>query len=218
MLESVDVSAHDAPLGSWLAARLDAKEQPRHQRRALAVDGKTNEITEFAPLLQPLKLTWAVITADALDIQRDHAEFLVRGKNVHYTLVVKNHQPSLYAQLTSLPWRDIPAGHPQRERVFGRQKHRTLKVAAVAARLGCPHTAHAIRITRRNQPLSGNKWQTVTIYAITSLTASQAIPAQFVSWIRGHWQTEAMHHIRSPGVRDLGRMETVSAVPASGTR
>jgi predicted transposase YbfD/YdcC len=34
------------------------------------------------------------------------------------------------------------------------------------------------------------------IYAITSLDAHQATPAQLAAWIRGHWQIEALHHIR----------------------
>ena len=38
------------------------------------VDGKTNEITRFAPLLEPLDLAGCVITADALHTQREHAE------------------------------------------------------------------------------------------------------------------------------------------------
>ncbi len=57
------------------------------------VDGKTNEITQFAPLLQPLDLARAVVTADALHTQREHAEFLVTRKNAHYILVVKKNQP-----------------------------------------------------------------------------------------------------------------------------
>ena len=44
------------------------------------------------------------------------------------------------------------------------------------------------------RPRSAKKWQTVTIYAITSLTASQATAAQLAGWIRGHWQIEAIHH------------------------
>ena len=72
------------------------------------MDGKTNEITRFAPLLEPLDLAGCVITADALHTQREHAEFLVTGKNAHYILVVKKNQPSLYAQLKNLPWRQHP--------------------------------------------------------------------------------------------------------------
>jgi hypothetical protein len=55
------------------------------------VDGKTNEITCFAPLLEPLDLAGAVVTADALHAQREHAKFLA-GKQAHYILAVKNNQ------------------------------------------------------------------------------------------------------------------------------
>ena len=74
-----------------------------------AVDGKTNEITAFAPLLAPLELAGAVVTADALHTQREHAQFLVSDKKAHYILIVKKNQPSLYAQVKNLPWRAIPA-------------------------------------------------------------------------------------------------------------
>ncbi|WP_323189375.1 transposase [Kitasatospora sp. NBC_00240] len=35
-----------------------------------------------------------------------------------------------------------------------------------------------------------------TIYAVTSLTADRATPAQLAALIRGHWTIEALHHIR----------------------
>jgi predicted transposase YbfD/YdcC len=161
------------------------------------VDGKTNEITQFAPLLEDLDLAGCVITADALHTQRDHAEFLVTKKHAHYILVVKKNQPNLYAQVKNLPWRNIPACDRQHDRGHGREEHRTLKAAAPAAGLCFPHAAQAIRVTRRIRPLSGQKkWRTCTIYAVTSLTASQAAPAQLAAWIRGHWQIEVLHHIR----------------------
>src|SRR6202035_5168876 len=118
-------------------------------------------------------------------------------KKAHYILVVKKNQPSLYAQVTELPWSHIPAGHRQRGRGHGREEHRTLQAATVAAGLASPHAVRAIRLTRRIWLISSTKkWQTVTIYAITSLTATQATPAQLAGWIRGHWQIEAIHHIR----------------------
>ena len=83
------------------------------------VDGKTNEITAFAPLLAPLDLAGTVITADALHAQREHAEFLVTKKGAHYILAVKDNQPSPHAQLKSLPWREIPAGCDMREKGRG---------------------------------------------------------------------------------------------------
>jgi predicted transposase YbfD/YdcC len=238
VLETVDASALDTAVGSWLGARLRAADQGQGhglcQRRALAVDGKavrgtrhsssdgqavhllgvidqragavlaqaavdgkTNEITRFAPLLEDLDIAGAVITADALHTQREHANFLVSDKKAHYILVVKKNQPTLYAQVKNLPWRNIPAGCKQRDRGHGREEHRTLKAAAVTTGLAFPHAAQAIRVTRRTRPLNGKKkWRTFTIYAITSLTAAQATDAQLAGWIRGHWQIEVLHHIR----------------------
>ncbi len=50
------------------------------------VDGKTNEITEFAPLLDGIDITGTIVTADALHTQRQHAEYLI-GHGAHYLLV-----------------------------------------------------------------------------------------------------------------------------------
>ncbi len=63
-------------------------------------------------------------------------------------------------------------------------------------RLDFPHAAQAIRITRRVRDQKTKKWRTVTVYAVTSLTAVQAGPAELASHIRGHWHIEALHHIR----------------------
>jgi Transposase DDE domain len=142
-----------------------------------SVDGKTNEITAFARLLEPLDLAGCVITADAMHTQRVHAEFVVTQKKAHYILVVKKNEPGLYAQVRNLPWRNIPAGCTQHDRGHGREEHRTLQVTAVAAGIAFPHAAQAIRLTRRIRPLSGQKkWRTVTVYAITSMDARQAAP------------------------------------------
>ena len=69
------------------------------------VDGKTNEITRFRPLLERLDLAGQVVTADALHTQREHAEWLVTHKHAADLLVVKHNQPALQRQLTALPWR-----------------------------------------------------------------------------------------------------------------
>ena len=167
VLEAVGPAALEAAVGSWLAARRQASCLPpgpgpgRRERRAVAVDGKavrgtrhassdgqarhllaaadqqagavltqaeadgkTNEITCFAPLLAPLDHAGAVVTADTLHTQ-------------------------------------------------------------------------AIQIRRRRKPLAGPKrWPAQTSYAVTSLAASQADPAQLAGWIRGHRGIEALHHIR----------------------
>ena len=166
------------------------------------VDGKTNEISQFRPLLAELDLTGCVITADALHTQRDHAEFLVQDKKAHYIFIVKKNQPGLHAQLKNLPWRQIPVLARQRNQGHGREEHRTLKAVTVTAGLAFPHAAQAICITRRTRPLASRKWRTITVYAVTSLTVTQASASQLAEWIRGHWRIEALHHIRDVTYRE----------------
>lgn len=159
------------------------------------VDGKTNEITRFRPLLDGLDLAGQVVTADALHTQREQADWLVTAKHAAYVLMVKANQPALYHQLKILPWRDIPVADHTRDRGHGRVETRRLQVTTVAG-LDFPHAAQALRITRRVRPLASRHWRTVTVYAVTSLAAAQAHPARLADWIRGHWGIEALHHIR----------------------
>jgi predicted transposase YbfD/YdcC len=165
------------------------------------VDHTTNEIARFRPLLERLDLTDTVVTADALHTQREHADWLVTHKHAAWLLVVKHNQPALYQQLIALPWHQVPVADRTRDRGHGRVETRRLQVTTVAG-LDFPHAAQALRITRRARPLAGRRWRTVTVYAITSLTAAQASPARLADWIRGHWGIEALHHIReSPSPR-----------------
>ena len=74
------------------------------------VGAKTNEIPMFTTLLDRIDITGAVITADALHAQREHATYLA-GRGAHYLLIVKRNQPGLHAQLAALPWRDVPVAY-----------------------------------------------------------------------------------------------------------
>jgi hypothetical protein len=69
-----------------------------------------------------------------------------------------------------------------------------VKITAVAAGLAFPHAAQVIQIVRRRRPLNGTKWSAETVYAITSLTATQAQPAELAAIIRGHWLIEDRLH------------------------
>ncbi len=66
------------------------------------VDHKTNEITQLRPLLADLDLEGAVVTADALHTQRDHAIYLVEEKGADYVFTVKDNQPKTLAAITDL--------------------------------------------------------------------------------------------------------------------
>ena len=171
------------------------------------VEGTTNEITRFRPLLDRLDLADTVVTADALHTQREHADWLVTHQHAAYVLMVKANQSALHQQLKALPWHQVPVADHTHDRGHGRVETRRLKVTTVAG-LDFPHATQAIRITRRVRSLRGRRWRTVVVYAVTSLTAAQASPARLADWIRGHWGIEALHHIR----------DTTFAEDASQTR
>jgi predicted transposase YbfD/YdcC len=175
------------------------------------VDATSNEITQFQPLLEGLDLAGRVVTADAMHTQREHADWLVSRKHAAYILIVKANQPTLHHQLATLPWRHIPVADYTSDRGHGRVEIRKLQVATVAG-LDFPYATQALRITRRVRCLHRRRWRTVTLYAVTSLTAAQAHSARLADWIGGHGGIEALHHIRDTTfAEDANRTRTGTA-------
>ncbi|WP_268967982.1 ISAs1 family transposase [Verrucosispora sioxanthis] len=159
------------------------------------VNGKTNEITCFQPLLDQIDdLTGVVVTADALHCQREHVAYLAqRGAN--WILTVKGNQPHLHAQLAALPWRAVPNADRASDRGHGRREIRSLKILSISTGIDFPHAAQALQIRRRRRRLDQPKrFTTETIYAITDLRAHQAKPAHLAGWARGHWSIENKVH------------------------
>lgn len=67
------------------------------------IDAKTNEITQVRPLLDDLDITGALVTADALHVQKDTARYLVQDRQAGYLFTaVKDNQPSLFDALDAL--------------------------------------------------------------------------------------------------------------------
>jgi predicted transposase YbfD/YdcC len=160
------------------------------------IDAKTNEIPEFAPLLDQIPdadLAGAVVTADALHAQRAHAAYLVEERDAHYLLTIKNNQRNLAAQLHKLPWKEIPVLHTQTGRGHGREEQRRIQVVSVNGLL-FPHARQVLRIQRKRRRLGATKWQTETVYAITDLPAEQASPEELATWAREHWTIENTVH------------------------
>jgi predicted transposase YbfD/YdcC len=174
----------------------------------LDVDLKTNEITLFSTLLESIDLLGALVTADAMHCQKDHAKYLVEQRGAHYLLTVKGNQPTLRKQLATLPWADIPITRTQHDRGHGRVEKRTLKVVTVTDGIMFPHAAQAIQVTRKVRKRNSRKWRTETVYAVTDLTAKQARPDQLAIWLRGHWCIENRLH----WVRDVTFGEDLSQV------
>lgn len=165
------------------------------------VDEKTNEIPLFSAVLDQIgDLADVVITADAMHAQTAHADYL-HARGAHLLVTVKGNQPTLHARLKALPWTDVPVGHTATGRGHGRIEKRTLKVVTVAAGLGFPHAAQAIAVTRTSRPINKDKKNAntrrrrrETVYAIITLPAEQASPAELATWIRGHWSIEVRLH------------------------
>lgn len=110
----------------------------------------------FTPLLAGLDLTGAVVTADAMHTQREHARWLADDRHAAYLFTVKKNQPGLYRQLKQLPWAKVPISDEVHDRGHGRYDIRRLQVVTVlgALRLDFPHAVQAIRVRRRRMSLA----------------------------------------------------------------
>jgi predicted transposase YbfD/YdcC len=151
------------------------------------IDEKTNEIPMFSTLLDKI---------DDLAV-----------------LTVKGNQQGLRRQLASQPWKDVPVGHRETDNSHGRTVTRTYKVITIAAGILFPYAAQAVQITRtRRRKNSTQRAKRETVYAITSLTAEQAQPAELARYIRGHWHVENKLH----WVRDVTMGEDASRIATGG--
>jgi len=248
LLARVDGDALDRAVGRWLADRLPkatglrglavdgkslrgaAKANGRkiHLLAALEhatglvlaqmdVGEKTNEITCFQPLLDTLAdLAGVVVTSDAMHTQREHADYLL-DRAAHYIVIVKGNQKKLRRQLKSLPWKDIPLQGRTRGTGHGRSEIRRIKVATVNSLL-FPGARQAVQIKRRRTDRKTGKTTVKTVYAVTSLTAEQATPAQLARLVRDHWTIEALHHVRDTTfAEDASQLRTGNAPRAMAT-
>ncbi|WP_287195931.1 ISAs1 family transposase [Syntrophothermus sp.] len=135
-LQGIDPDEVDRALGQWLAKQslsmqavaVDGKTLKgardsdgrqvhllaalvHHEKVVIAqrqVDTKSNEITAFKPLLEPLDLKGKVVTADAMHTQIDHANFLVEEKKADYLFFVKENQETLLKDIKGLAEEDFP--------------------------------------------------------------------------------------------------------------
>jgi predicted transposase YbfD/YdcC len=185
------------------------------------VGTKTNETTHFQPLLAPLDLAGTVVTFDALHSVKANISWLVEIKKAHYIAVIKTNQPTAYRQLAGLPWQSVPVQHTASETGHGRRESRSIKTCGISDGLGgiaFPHALLAIRVYRRRKQ-TGTRETRESVYAVTSLDAYQAGPADLATAIRGHWGVEnSSHHIRDVTfAEDASTVHTGTAPRAMAT-
>lgn len=156
----------------------------------VTVAAKSNEIPAFAPLLDAVEqilgsLRGLLFVADALHTQTGHANEIA-GRGAHLLIPVKGNRPTLFAQLKTLPWAQIPVGDQSRDRGHGRRETRTVKAVTVSIPGGIlfPHAHQAVRITRTRTIAATGKTSRETAYLTTSLphhlartTPRPALPA-----------------------------------------
>lgn len=160
------------------------------------VDGKTNEITCFQPLLSTVDMTGVVVTADALHTQRAHARHLVEDLGADYVLTVKENQPTLFAQLDALPWTDIPV-HITENKGHGRVERRTIRVQPAPEDIAFPYTAQVFLVERYVTDTASGKNSAVAVLGVTSLTTIRASATDIASHVRKHWRIEnKLHYVR----------------------
>ena len=174
---------------------------------------KTNEITQVKPLLDPLDLDGAIITLDAMHVQRETARYLVEDKHADYIFTaVKDNQPKLFDALDAMAWDDAPAGHVMEDRGHGRRERRTIQVLPAPDGM-FPHAAQAFLIERKVENLDGTPRSHIAALGITSASTAKAGPERLARGVRGHWGIEnRLHYPRDVSWReDNSKVRTGSA-------
>lgn len=187
----------------------------------VTVNAKSNEIPAFAPMLDAVEqvlgsLHDLLFVADALHTQTSHAHEIAR-RGAHLLIPAKGNQPTLFAQLKTLPWAQIPIGHQTRDHGHGRRETRTVKAVTVTTPggIGFPHAAQAIRITRTRTTTKSGKTTREAAYLTISLPASAAHPSDMQEWIRREWLIENLvHHVRDVTFREDSHQARTGNGPA----
>jgi predicted transposase YbfD/YdcC len=187
----------------------------------VTISAKSNEIPAFAPLLDAIEqvlgsLKDLIFVADALHTQVNHAtEIAARG--AYLLIPTKGNQPTLHAQLKTLPWAQIPIGHQTRETGHGRRETRTVKAITLhtPGGIGFPHAEQAIRMTRTRTITKSGKTTRETAYLTISLPAADAHPSDIQQWIRAEWLIENLvHHVRDVTFREDSHQARTGNGPA----
>ncbi|MGW2818746.1 ISAs1 family transposase [Streptomyces sp. NPDC001415] len=150
------------------------------------------------------------MTSDTMHTQRKHAGYLL-GRGAQYIVIAQGDQNKLHKQLKSLPWKQIPLQDRTHDTGHGRDEIRRIKLCT-ANKLLFPGAPPAIQLKRHRMDRKTGKISIRTVYAVTSLTAEQATPAELARLIRSHWKIEALHHVRDVTfAEDASHLRTGSA-------
>lgn len=159
-----------------------------------SVPDGSNEIAAIPELLRVLDLTGALVTIDAAGCQVENAR-IIRQREGHYLLAVKDNQPTLRAAVEAALGRACEAdfegvrcdGHESDEDGHGRHEERYVTV--VYDPEGLPtewlDVAAVVQVNRERE-VAGKRAVTSHYY----ITSHAGTAADFARWVRGHWGIE----------------------------
>ncbi|WP_170317336.1 ISAs1 family transposase [Acrocarpospora corrugata] len=165
----------------------------------VAVPAGTNEITQVEPLLAPMDLRGALITADAAHTQDDTARHIVEDKQADYLLTIKGNRPNLLKAAIAARTALItsgPAHHVTQQHARGRiNTWSTWTCGATAVDgLDLPHAAQLGVIRRDVTEATGQPLRKEFAIVVTSRAADRLDAAGIDRHTRGHWGVENLEH------------------------
>jgi predicted transposase YbfD/YdcC len=161
---------------------------------AEAVADGSNEVAAGPDVLRTLELAGAIVTVDAAGCQVEDAR-IIRQRQGHYLLAVKDNQPSLRAAVEAVFERACQAdfvgvrsdGHEEIDDGHGRHEERDVSVVYDPTGLpACWPEAAAVALVNRGREVAGQRATTSHCY----LSSYAGTAAEFARWARGHWDIE----------------------------
>jgi predicted transposase YbfD/YdcC len=160
---------------------------------AAVADG-SNEIAAIPELLRTLDLAGAIVTIDAAGCQVENAR-IIRQRQGHYLLAVKDNQPTLRAAVEAVFDRACEAdfqgvrsdGHAEVEEGHGRHEERYVMVIYDPSGLppDWPDVAAVVMVNRERE-VGGERTCTSHYY----LMSYAGTGAEIAGFARGHWGIE----------------------------
>ena len=171
------------------------------------------ELAATKALLDDIDVRGCLVTLDALHTTYETERALVDIHRADYLFTVKGNCPETFAMLSALDWEapDVRHHHTPPEKGHGRIETRRIDALTVPERMmNFAHARQAMRVERERTELRTGETTTETVYALTSVGAERADPAQLLAWNRGHWAVENANHYR----RDATLGEDASRIHA----
>ena len=166
------------------------------------IPDETTETTQVNKLLEHVDLKNAVVTADAVNAQRDTAGYIAGpqedgGRDADYFLFVKGNQPKLQRAAFDAIQEGFPRDpdHAELDYGHGRIIRRSLWVTG-AGDLDFPHVKRVARIRRDRYDADGALVSKEIVHAVTSLDEEKASAADLARIARGQWGIESVHWLR----------------------